>query len=406
MHRYIKLLLLFTLTLNVALGQNNYTDYQLSTREYILAGISIEGVTHLDHEIVIQKSGLKRGGKLAIPSDKISKAISNLWEQGLFSEVAIYKEKTQGNNLFLRIKLKESPRMSRYSFSGVSKSEADQLRDDLDLYSGKIITEALKVKVKKISRNYFIGKGFLKAQASIITSNDTLVNNSKILKINIEKGDRFKINEITFDGNYSLTDKKLKGLMKETKEKKWFRFYKRSMYQNSLFVQDKDKIIEKYQEIACRDAKIILDTIYDFDDKTININIIIDEGSQYYIRDVEWSGNQKYSTGLLDTILGIKKGDLYDQRTLDAKLFMNPNGSDISSLYMDDGYLFFQVTPVEKKIENDSVDLEIKVYEGKQARIKKVSILGNTKTSDHVILRDMYTHPGDLFSRDAIIRTQ
>ena len=406
MLRYIKLLLFFTLTLNIALGQNNYTDYQLSTREYVLAGISIEGVTHLDHEIVIQKSGLKRGGKLAIPSDKISKAISNLWEQGLFSEVAIYKEKTQGNNLFLRIKLKESPRMSRYSFSGVSKSEADQLRDDLDLYSGKIITEALKVKVKKISKNYFIGKGFLKAQASIITSNDTLVNNSKILKINIEKGERFKINEITFDGNYSLTDKKLKGLMKETKEKKWFRFYKRSLYQNSLFVQDKDKIIEKYQEIACRDAKIILDTIYDFDDKTININITIDEGSQYYIRDVEWSGNQKYSTGLLDTILGIKKGDLYDQRTLDAKLFMNPNGSDISSLYMDDGYLFFQVTPVEKKIENDSVDLEIKVYEGKQARIKKVSILGNTKTSDHVILRDMYTHPGDLFSRDAIIRTQ
>ena len=138
---------------------------------------------------------------------------------------------------------------------------------------------------------------------------------------------------------------------KETKEKKWFRFYKRSMYQNSLFVQDKDKIIEKYQEIACRDAKIILDTIYDFDDKTININITIDEGSQYYIRDVEWSGNQKYSTGLLDTILGIKKGDLYDQRTLDAKLFMNPNGSDISSLYMDDGYLFFQVTPVEKKLK-------------------------------------------------------
>jgi len=160
MLRYIKLLLFFSLTLNVALGQNNYLDYQLSSREYVLAGISIEGVTHLDHEIVIQKSGLKRGGKLAIPSDKISKAISNLWEQGLFSEVAIYKEKTQGNNLFLRIKLKESPRMSRYSFSGVSKSEADQLRDDLDLYSGKIITEALKVKVKKYLEIILLVKGF------------------------------------------------------------------------------------------------------------------------------------------------------------------------------------------------------------------------------------------------------
>ena len=178
------------------------------------------------------------------------------------------------------------------------------------------------------------------------------------------------------------------------------------MFQNSLFEQDKEKIIEKYKQIAHRDAQIVSDTIVDFDENTINVLFRIEEGNQYFIRNIEWSGNQKYSTGLLDTILGIKKGDLYDQATLDTKLFMNPNGNDISSLYMDDGYLFFQVTPVEKKIEYDSVDLEIKVYEGKQARIKKVNVNGNTKTSDHVILRDMYTHPGDLFSRDAIIRTK
>ena len=406
MLRYTQLFFIFCLSFVSISSQTSYTDYKLTPREYILAGISIEGVSFLDHEVVIQKSGLQRGEKIAIPSDKISKAISKLWDQGLFSEVVIFKEKVQGSNLFLRIKLKERPRMSRYSFSGISKSDADQLRDDLDLYSGKIITEAMKMKVKNISRNFFIGKGFLKSSATISIKNDTLINNSKILKIDIDKGLKFKINEIIIEGNSSLSDEKIKRLMKETKERKWYRFYKRSKFQYSLFDQDKETIISKYNEIAHRDAKIVSDTIFDFDENSINLILKIEEGNQYFIRDIQWSGNQKYSSGLLDTILGIKKGDLYDQTSLETKLFMNPNGNDISSLYMDDGYLFFQVTPIEKKIENDSVDLEIKVYEGKQARIKKVNVTGNTKTSDHVILRDMYTHPGDLFSRDAIIRTQ
>ena len=406
MYKYLKLLIVCCLAINSFFSQTTYTDYQLSPREYTLAGISIDGAIFLDHELIIQKSGLQRGEKIAIPSDKISKAITKLWDQGLFSEVSILKEKTQGNNLFLRIKLQESPRMSRYKFSGVSKSEADQIRDDLDLFSGKIITEALKMNVKNISRNYFIEKGFLKAKSTISTESDTLVNNSKILKIDVDKGSRVKINEIIIDGNYFLSDEKIKRLMKETKERKWYRFYKKSKFQNSLFNQDKNAIAEKYNEIAHRDVQIISDSIYDFDENSINVYLKISEGNPYYIRNIKWSGNQKYSSGLLDTILGIKKGDLYNQTSLETKLFMNPNGTDISSIYMDDGYLFFQVTPIEKKIENDSVDLEIKIYEGKQARIKKVNVTGNTKTSDHVILRDMYTHPGDLFSRDAIIRTQ
>ena len=387
-------------------GQEKFMDYQSSPREYVLAGISIDGVVHLDHEMIIQKSELVRGERLMIPSEKISKAISNLWEQDLFSSVEIIKEKTQGNNLFLRIKLKERERMSRYSFSGVSKSEADQLRDDLDLYSGKIISEALLMKLKNISRNYFVEKGYLKAKSSISTVNDTLINNSRIVKISVIKGERLKINKIIISGNNALPSDKIKRLMKETKEKHWYRIFKRSKFQYSLFDQDKNTVISKYNELAYRDAKIVFDTIYDFDKKSINVEFKIDEGNKYFIRTIDWSGNQKYSSGLLDTILGIKKGDQYNKATLDTKLFMNPNGTDISSLYMDDGYLFFQVNPTEKRIDGDSVDLEIKIYEGKQARIKNVSVSGNTKTSDYVILRDMYTHPGDLFSRDAIIRTQ
>ena len=201
MLRNIQLVFIFCLSFISISSQTSYTDYELTPREYTLAGISIEGVSFLDHEVVIQKSGLQRGQKIAIPSDKISKAISKLWDQGLFSEVVILKEKVQGGNLFLRIKLKERPRMSRYSFSGISKSDADQLREDLDLYSGKIITEALKMNVKNISRNFFVGKGFLKSKASISIKSDTLINNSKILKIDIDKGEKFKINEIIIEGN-------------------------------------------------------------------------------------------------------------------------------------------------------------------------------------------------------------
>ena len=206
-------------------GQEKFMDYQSSPREYVLAGISIDGVVHLDHEMIIQKSELVRGERLMIPSEKISKAISNLWEQDLFSSVEIIKEKTQGNNLFLRIKLKERERMSRYSFSGISKSEADQLRDDLDLYSGKIISEALLINIKNISRNYFVEKGYLRAKSSISTINDTLINNSRTVKISINKGERLKINKINISGNNALPTEKIKRLMKETKERHYFQKY-------------------------------------------------------------------------------------------------------------------------------------------------------------------------------------
>ena len=188
-------------------------DYSNPPREYTLAAITIDGVVHLDHDMIIQKSELIRGEKLVIPGEKISTAITKLWEQGLFSSVEVIKEKTQGDNLFLRIKLKERERMSRYSFSGISKSEADQLRDDLDLYSGKVITDALLMKVRNISRNYFVGKGYLNAKAVLNTTQDTLINNSRILKINIEKGPRLKINQIIITGNSTLSTEKIKRLM-------------------------------------------------------------------------------------------------------------------------------------------------------------------------------------------------
>ncbi len=388
-----------------AFGQDEKVDY-LSPKEYLIAGIVVDGIRNLDHNQIISKSGLIRGNKIKIPGDDITQAIQKLWKEKLFSDVQILVEKIQGENAFLVIKLEERSRLSRYSFKGISKSQADDLRENIDLYAGKLVTEDDIYRIKQISRGYYIEKGFLRPEVKVVTKPDTLVNNSVMMKIMIDKGERFRINKITFEGNDNLKSAKLKRQMKKTKEKKWWKIFWRSKYISSLYKTDKQNIIAKYKDNAYRDAEITFDTVYDYDKKNINIDIKINEGNKYYIRSIDWTGNLKYRSGFLDTILGIKPGDEYNQSVLDARLYMNPGGTDVSSLYMDDGYLFFQITPIEKNVENDSVDLEFRIYEGKQARIKNITVTGNTKTSDHVIIRDLYTKPGDLFSRDAVIRSQ
>ena len=404
--RLIRLIiLLFLFSVNSGICQLNSIDY-MTPKEYTIAGIVVDGIRNLDHNLIIQKSDLQRGAKITVPGEEISSAIRNLWNENLFSDVQILADKIVGGDIFLVIKLHERERLSRYSFKGVSKSEGDNLREDLDLFSGKIVTDDLLLRVRQTTKNYFVGKGFLHCAVDVVVAKDTLVNNSVMMKINIAKGNKFKINAITITGNNALASSKLKRQMKDTKEKKWYKLGLGSKFQYSTFKSDKQKIIDKYHELSYRDAQITSDTVYNFDENSVNIDLTIDEGSKYYIRSIKWSGNLKYTSGQLDTVLGIKAGDEYNQATLDARLYMNPNGNDVSSLYMDDGYLFFQITPIEKSVTNDSVDLEFRIYEGKQARIKNITIKGNTKTSDHVILRDMYTHPGDLFSRDAIIRTQ
>ncbi len=401
----IALLFLVTGVSLVGNSQDKKIDY-LSPKEYIVAGIVIDGIRNLDHNQIISKSGLIRGNKITIPGDDISQAIQKLWKEKLFSDIQIFVEKIQGENVFLVIKLQERARLSRYSFKGISKSHADDLRENIDLYSGKLVTEDELFRIKQISRGYYIEKGYLRPTVKIATKPDTLVNNSVMMKITIDKGERFRINKISFEGNENLKSSKLRRQMKKTKEKRWFKIFWRSKFIRSLYEEDKRKILAKYRDNAYRDAEITFDTVYDINEKNVNIDIKINEGSKYYIRSMAWTGNLKYRSGYLDTILGIKPGDEYNQSVLDARLYMNPGGTDVSSLYMDDGYLFFQITPVEKQVEGDSVDLEFRIYEGKQARIKNITVTGNTKTSDHVIIRDLYTKPGDLFSRDAVIRSQ
>ena len=380
--RLIKLVIIAVfLSKGSVFAQLGSIDY-MTPKEYTIAGIVVDGVRNLDHNLIVQKSNLQRGTKITIPGESISTAVRNLWNENLFSDIEILAEKIVGGDIFLVIKLTERERLSRYSFKGISKSEGDNLREDLDLYSGKIVTDDLLLRVRQTTKNYFVGKGFLRAKVDVVISKDTLVNNSVMMKINIDKGNKFKINAINVSGNVALNTAKIKRQMKDTKEKKWYKLGIGSKFQYSTFKSDKQKIIEKYQELSYRDAQITYDSVYNFDENSVNIDLTVNEGSKYFIRSINWSGNLKYTSGQLDTVLGIKPGDEYNQATLDARLYMNPNGNDVSSLYMDDGYLFFQITPIEKSIRNDSVDLEFRIYEGKQARIKNITITGIIETSD------------------------
>lgn len=396
---------LFSLSSFSQINNQNIPDINYETPvEYEIGGISVSGIKYLDHNVVINLSGLAVGSKVTIPGEDISNSIKKLWQQGLFSNIKISITKVIETTVFLDIYLQEKPRLLKFSFTGISKSEADDIREKVKLTKGNQVTDNVLITSKNIIRDFFIDKGFLFADVNVIQYDDSASVNNVILKFVIKKGNKIKINKVDIEGNSLLSDVKLKRYLKETKEKKWYRIFKTSKYVASNVKTDKQTLIEKYNAQGFRDAKIISDTISKFDDKTIDLKIKIEEGNKYYFRNITWAGNTKHNSAKLSAILGIKKGDVFDQNRLDTKLSIDE--TSVSSLYLDNGYLFFQANPAEVLVENDSIDLEIRIYEGKQATIDKVTIVGNTRTNDHVVRREIRTKPGELFNRSDIIRTQ
>ena len=377
-------------------------DYS-SPKEYEIGGITVSGVKFLDPIVLQHVSGLKVGEKVMVPGDDFVDAINKLWKQGLFSDVKITATKIVSDKIFIDIYLLERPRLSKFSFSGIKKNEADDLREDIKLIRGTQVTENLLLTTKNITRNYFIDKGFHNIDVNIVQKTDSLFPNKAILDIVIEKGEKIKINDIIFEGNTVFTEDKLWRAMKDTKRKKWWHIFKASKFIEKSFEDDKAKILAKYNEKGYRDAEIIEDTVYALNNELLEIKLKIKEGQKYYFRNIKWVGNTKYTSEFLSAVLGIESGDVFDQSILDDKLFIAPDA--LSALYLDKGYLFFSVNPIEVLVENDSIDMEMQIYEGKQARINNVTIIGNTKTNDHVVRREIRTRPGDLFNRSDIIRS-
>jgi outer membrane protein insertion porin family len=390
----------------INLGDNLNTISYERPVEYEIAGITIEGIKNLDKNAIITLSGLNVGEKIMVPGEELAKAITKLWAQNLFSDIHINVSKVLGNNIFLEIHLEELPRLSKFGFKGASKSEVDKIRDKVELVRGKIVTENLINNTKHIVLEYFSDKGYLNTSVEITPIVDTNAVASIILDINIDKGEKIKIDAINFEGVTQFKLKKLKRQLKETKEKKFYRIFKASKFLDEAFEDDLQNIIALYNEKGFRDARIIKNEVYDVSEELIGINLQIEEGVQYHFRNIDWLGNTKYKSEYLNQLLGINTGDVYDQKMMSERLQMSMSGTDISSLYMDDGYLFFNIDPVEVLVEEDSIDFEIRIYEGKQATINKVTVIGNTKTNEHVIMREIRTKPGELFRRSDVMRSQ
>lgn len=378
----------------------------MSPQTYELGPIRVEGADNFDHNAIRLLAGLRQGQEIMIPGQEITKAVKNLWNEGLFSNVEILAEKDVAGVLYLIIRVEPRPKLSRFRFTGVNKREADKIREEITLFSGKTITENLVFATENQIKGFFREKGHYSVQVDIDRVQDTLMNGSEIFDISVVKGPKVKIGKLNIEGNESVKTWKLRMAMKDTKQKAFWRFFKRSKFSKSAYSRDKEAILQKFYKVGLRDAEIAFDTVYLESAKNLNITIQIDEGQKYYFGDIEWIGNSKFRSSLLDTILGIKKGDLYNKELLETRLFMSQDGRDISSLYMDRGYLFFQIIPVETSVIDHHINYQMRIIEGKQARVKRVIITGNTKTNDHVIRREIRTKPGDLFNRNDIIRTQ
>ncbi len=389
----------------VLTGSQINIDYN-NPREYTIGGITVSGASYMDHNVIIMVSQLNVGDKIIVPGEDISRAIENIWKQGMFTDVSIGVTSIQDNQIFLDIAIKERPRLSRFEFTGARRSDVTKLTESLNLIRGDVVTENMLFRASNIIKEYYIEKGYLKPEVNITQMPDTLRSNSLVLEFDVDRGERTRIREVIIHGNEVLTDRQIKRLMKNTRERSLRFVFNSSKLIREDFKEDQQSIIDRYNELGKRDAVILGDTMYFVEENRIQIELFIDEGPTYYFRNISWVGNTVYSDEILSEVLAIRKGDIYNQKLLDRNLFMNMEGIDVSSLYLDDGYLFFNITPIEVNVSNDSIDLELRIYEGQQAEINRVSISGNTKTNDHVVLREIRTRPGMLFSRSDIIRSQ
>lgn len=422
-------------------------------KEYTIRTINITGLNYLDTGIVMSISGLQTGEKLMMPgTDVFAKAINNLWRQRLFSNVQIFITAVQEDKIDIEINLQERPKLGEFRFEGIRKSDAEELEKKAGLVKSTIITENTRRNAIEAIQKFYTEKGFQNVQVKIEEQPFPSVPNANTLVFYIDKGKKVRVNEVNFYGNEAVSEIKLKKKMKGTKEMSkltlspsesespygtndkisfkeyfkdlgflsftktrafldpYFRFklFSSAKYDAKKYEEDKEKVLAEYNASGFRDAQIVADTQYYTKDGNLNIDLKVEEGRKYYFGKITWKGNTKYSDSLLNVIMGIRKGDVYNLETLNRRLGkeLTPEGGDISGLYMDDGYLFFRADPVETSVYNDTIDHEIRIVEGPQATIRNVGIFGNEKTKDHVIRRELRTMPGEKFSRSDLIRSQ
>ncbi len=385
-------------------------DYSRTPRQYYIGQITIDGVKNYDERLLIGLSGLAEGQKIDIPGEEITKAVKRYWRNGLFSNVAISVDSLVGDSAYLHIQLTQRPRISEINYNGVRKNERDDLKEKLGLVKDNQLTPNMIDRAKILAQRYFSEKGFKNAEINIVQRDDAGAPDKIIVDVNVEKKDKVKINRIYITGNEHLSTKKIKGniikpgVLKKIHEKHsmagWFRSKK---FVDAKYKEAKENLLVKYGELGYRDAIIVADSVVPYKEQNVNIYLSIEEGQKYYIRNIEWVGNTLYPTDGLNQELRMKKGDVYNQKLLNDRLLADENA--VGNLYYNNGYVFSKLEPVETNIVGDSVDLEIRIYEGPQAHISHVRITGNDRVYENVVRRELRNKPGDLFSRDALMRS-
>ncbi len=394
--------------LSVSLSAQVLPQQSEDSNLYTIAGVTVRGNSLYSSQIIVHETGLVEGSQVRIPGEQISSAIRRLWKHGLFDNVEIYVDRVEGDKVYLDIEVQERTPITRLQYVGVSRTMQEDLAKDLTMNANQKVSEDLIQSVKNYIEKRYVKRGFLSAKVTVEVTPDTLRENGGVhMKVILDKGERVRINSINFQGNQVLTADQLRKAMKDTKQIKHLNIFKQSKLVEDKYEDDLKNIVEKYKTLGYRDARVVGDTItWNKGDNTLDINIAIDEGNKYHYRSIKFLGNSKFSTEQLKTILGIKEGDVYNGELLAKRISGSKDGRDIQSLYMDNGYLFAQIMPVEVSADRDSIDLEIRIIEYDKAYINRVTVKGNTRTFDEIIYRELTTKPGDLFSKTAIMQSQ
>ncbi len=392
-----------TVEAQVELGSS--IDYA-EPRKMKVAGITVMGAEYTDAQAILLFCGLKVGQEIMIPGDEIADALRKLWKNQLFSAIDIRLAEARGDDAFLVIVVKELPKLGVFKFDGIKKGDADDIREKMKIRSGNIVNENLKATATNIIKDFYVEKGYYNAKVNIIEKPYPNLPNAVELTFDIERGNRIKIEEIEWVGVEKMSVSALNRTMKNTKKAAFYHVFKSSKFLEEEYEEDKVAIVARYNKEGFRNMRIVKDSIYSVGPERLKIRITLDEGNKFYFRNISFIGNTKYRSNTLDSILNIKKGDVYNMEVLQTRLNMNQTGRDVASLYTDDGYLNFYAYPVESLVPPDSIDIEVRMGEGRQYRIGVVSVSGNTKTNDHVIYREIRTRPGDLFNRSDLIRSQ
>ena len=378
-------------------------------KTYKLDSVSVSGIKTFNEQTVISYSGLNIGEKIKVPGEKISAMINKLWALELFSDINVFVTKVNNNNISLELEIVELPTLTNVKINGLKKSKIDVIIKDTDLVEGKKLSESFLTNTKNYIINKYQKEGFLDTKVSLNTIKDTVGTNSYKMVVNVDRGPRIKIRDIDFKGNEIFKQAKLKSKLKNTKSKNPIRFWKRSKYIVDDFKEDLVGLIDFYKEEGYRDARILSDTVIrnEKESKSISLNLKIEEGNKYYFGDINFIGNAVYSNDVLQQILGLKKGDVYNGVVLKKRIAdtSKPDGNDITNLYQNNGYLFSNINAVEVSAVEDTINFEIRITEGKLANFNKIVVEGNTKTNDHVIYRELRTKPGELYSKDKLVRT-